>query len=550
MTRTFASLSIAAFFSVLAFGQPKETQATFEIADVHVSPPSRNPFLRGPVVRRGLYEIRFATMVDLIKTAYGIYGERVLGGPTWLENDTFDVIAKAPAGSTVETGKPMLKALLAERFKLAVHEDNKPVPAYAVKVGKRPQLKQSDGSGDSGCKFTFPPPPGPPAPGGPPPPPPLFSFACTNMTMAAFAEALTTSIFAASQYLNDRVVVDETELKGAWDFDLKFTPRGMIGPGGPMPGSVSLFDAVEKLGLRLDPVDVPMPVIVVDSVNQKPSANSPEVAEKLHIPSPPTEFEVADLKPSAPDFRGMMLQIQPGGRVNIQGVPLKFLVEQAWNLTDDMLVGAPKWMDSDRYDIVAKAPVADLDIEDVWTMLRALMVERFQLTTHTEDRPVTAYTLVAVKPKMKKADPAGRTKYKEGPAADGKDPRDKTPILSRLVTCQNMTMAQFAEKLKDIAPGYIHTPVLDATGLEGGYDFTLSFSAAGLTRPPGGGPEGPPGPPGSPPSADTAVAASDPNGAVTLFEAIDKQLGLKLESSKRPVPVLVIDHAEQKPTEN
>ena len=551
MTRTFASLSIAAaFFSVMASGQPKETQATFEVADIHVSPPSRNPFLRGPVLRRGLYEIRFATMVDLIKTAYGIHAERVLGGPTWLENDTFDVIAKAPAGSTVETAKPMLKALLADRFKLAVHDDNEPVPAYAVKVGKRPQLKQSDGSGDSGCKFTFPPPPGPPAPGGPPPAPPLFSFACGNMTMAAFAEALTTSIFAASQYLNDRVVVDETELKGAWDFDLKFTPRGMIGPGGTMPGSVSLFDAVEKLGLKLDPVDVPMPVIVVDSVNRKPSANSPEVAEKLHIPPPPTEFEVADLKPSAPDFRGMMLQIQPGGRVNIQGVPLKFLLEQAWNLTDDMLVGAPKWMDSDRYDIVAKAPVADLDIEDVWTMLRALMVERFQLTTHTEDRPVTAYTLVAVKPKMKKADPAGRTKYKEGPAADGKDPRDKTPILSRLVTCQNMTMAQFAEKLKDIAPGYIHTPVLDATGLEGGYDFTLSFSAAGLTRPPGGGPEGPPGPPGSPPSADTAVAASDPNGAVTLFEAIEKQLGLKLESNKRPVPVLVIDHAEQKPTEN
>jgi uncharacterized protein (TIGR03435 family) len=551
MARAFTYLSIAVpLLSALAFSQPKETQTTFEVADVHVSPPSPNPFLRGPVVRRGLYQIRFATMVELIKTAYGIDAERVLGGPTWLENDTFDVIAKAPAGSTVETAKPMLKALLADRFKLAVHNDNKPVPAYAVKVGKRPQLKQSDGSGDSGCKFAFPPLPPPPAPGGPPLPPPLFSFACGNMTMAAFAEALTTSIFTASQYLNDRVVVDETELKGAWDFDLKFTPRGLIGPGGPMPGSVSLFEGIEKLGLKLDPVEVPMPVIVVDSVNQKPSANSPDVAEKLHIAPPPTEFEVADLKPAPPDFRGMMLQIQPGGRVNIQGVPLKFLIEQAWNLTDEMLAGAPKWMDSDRYDIVAKAPVADVDIEDLWTMLRALIVERFQLTTHTEDRPVTAYTLVAVKPKMKKADPTSRTKYKEGPAADGKDPRDKTPILSRLVTCQNMTMAQFAEKLKDIASGYIHSPVLDATGLEGGYDFTLSFSAAGLARLPGGGPEGPPGPPSSPPPADTAVAASDPNGAVTLFEAIEKQLGLKLEANKRPVPVLVIDHAEQKPTEN
>jgi uncharacterized protein (TIGR03435 family) len=210
-----------------------------------------------------------------------------------------------------------------------------------------------------------------------------------------------------------------------------------------------------------------------------------------------------------------------------------------------MLDGMPKWMDSDRYDIVAKAPVSDLDFDDVKAMLRALIVERFKLATHTEDRTVTAYTLVAVKPKIKKSDPNSRIRYKEGPAVGEKDPRDKTPILSRLVTCQNMTMAEFAEKLKDIAPGYIHAPVLDATGLEGGYDFTLSFSAVGLTRAPGGLL----GQPGPPPPSDVA-AASDPNGSVTLFEAVEKQLGLKLEAKKRPIPILVIDHAEQKPTEN
>jgi len=149
---------------------------------------------------------------------------------------------------------------------------------------------------------------------------------------------------------------------------------------------------------------------------------------------------------------------------------------------------------------------------------------------------------------MKKADPNSRIKYKEGPAVGDKDPREKNPILSRLVTCQNMTMAEFAAKLKDIASGYIHTPVLDATGLEGGYDFTLSFSAVGLTRATPAIARGT-GEPGPLPAADTA-AASDPNGAVTLFEAVEKQLGLKLEATKRPVPVFVIDHAEQKPTEN
>jgi uncharacterized protein (TIGR03435 family) len=536
MTRALASLSIAAAL----FGQTTETKPTFEVANIRVSPPARNPFMRGPFLRAGLYTIRFATMVDLIRTAYGVEAERVVGGPIWLENDTFDVIAKPPAGSTLETAKPMLKALLADRFQLAVHDDSRPVPAYAVKAGKHTLLKPSEGSGSAACKSIA-----RSAVGGSPSAP-LFAYSCTHMTMANFAEALTTSIFLAPQYLNGRVVVDESELKGAWNFDLKFTPRGMVTPAGPVPGSLSLFDAVDRqLGLRLDAVEVPMPVIVVDSVNQKPAPNLPDVTEKLRLPPPPTEFEVADLKPTPTDFRGRMLQIQPGGRVNIAGMPVKFLIEQAWELTDDTLEGAPKWMDSDRYDLVAKAPIPDLDIDDVWTMLRALIVERFQLKTHTEDRPVTAYTLVAVKPKMKKADPASRMKYKEGPAADGKDPRNATPILSRLVTYQNMTMAQFAEKLKDIAPGYIHTPVLDATGLEGGYDFTLSFSAVGLTQRPAGQANGPVAQPG-----DVAAAASDPTGAVTLFEAIEKQLGLKLEAKKRPVPVLVIDHAEQKPTDN
>ncbi len=561
MTRAFFFFATAvALLSAVALGQSaapqsSASQPTFELADVHVSPPARNPFLRGPMVQHGLYQMRFATMLDLIRTAYGVEAERVLGGPNWLENDTFDIIAKLPAGITQETAKPLLRTLLEDRFHLTVHNDTKPVPAYAIKsAGKHPLLKQSDGSGDSGCKFTMPPPPALPAPGGPPPPAPLFSYACTNMTMAKFAEAFTTTIFLAPQYLNDRVVVDETELKGAWDFDLKFTPRGMITPTGPMPGTVSLFDALEKLGLKLDPVDVPMPVIAVDSVNEKPTPNLPDIAEKLHLPPPPTEFEVADLKPTAPDFRGGMIRIQPGGRVNIAGITLKFLIEQAWDVTDDMLVGAPKWMDTDRYDIVAKAPAADVDIDELWMMVRALLIERFKMATHTEERPVTAYTLVAVKPKMQKADPNSRTKYKEGPGADGRDPRNKTPILSRLVTCQNMTMAQFSAKLMNIASGYIHSPVLDATGLEGGYDFTLSFSAVGLTRSlpamAGGLGPGPGGPaPGAAPS-DAGPIASDPTGAVTLFEAVEKQLGLKLETTKRPVQVLVIDHAEQKPTEN
>ena len=104
-----------------------------------------------------------------------------------------------------------------------------------------------------------------------------------------------------------------------------------------------------------------------------------------------------------------------------------------------------------------------------------------------------------------------------------------------------MTMAQFAEELPSRSGGEIRTEVLDATGLDGVYDFTLGFSGTILARAIANA------------KADTgaeAGAASDPDGAVSLFDAVQKQLGLKLEQTKRPIPVIVIDHIEERPTDN
>jgi uncharacterized protein (TIGR03435 family) len=108
-----------------------------------------------------------------------------------------------------------------------------------------------------------------------------------------------------------------------------------------------------------------------------------------------------------------------------------------------------------------------------------------------------------------------------------------------------MTMGRFAGMLQGLAPGYIHAPVLDATGLEGSWDFTLSFSTAGQLQGGGGG-GGRPAEAGSGPVG----AAPDPTGALSLPDAVAKQLGLKLEQTKRPVQVLVIDHVEAKPIDN
>jgi uncharacterized protein (TIGR03435 family) len=178
-------------------------------------------------------------------------------------------------------------------------------------------------------------------------------------------------------------------------------------------------------------------------------------------------------------------------------------------------------------------------------MMQALLKERFKLQAHTEDRPISAYTLIAVKPKLTKADPLSRRRCKEGSGPDGKDPRTANPVLNRLVSCQNMTTAQIGEELQRVASGYIYSPVLDATGIQGSWDFTLSFSSADLTKAGAGT-----GPPPGAAATSTTSATSDPNGALTLFDAVSKQLGLKLEKQRRPAPVLVIDHIEEKPTEN
>src|SRR5215468_1501051 len=151
------------------------------------------------------------------------------------------------------------------------------------------------------------------------------------------------------------------------------------------------------------------------------------------------------------------------------------------------------------------------DVDDLKAMVRALVIDRFKMKSHYEDRPVTAYTLLAEKPKMAKADPSNRTAFREGPAPDSKDQR--TAILGRMITFKNMTMAQFAEDLQRVANGYIRVPVEDKTGLDGAYDFTLTFTPIGMLNA-GRGRGGDAGP-APVPGGD----ASDPTGALSLPDA-------------------------------
>ncbi len=513
MVRALVFVTAGVLMCGAAFGQTVENPPRFEVADVHVSPHSKNPSMSVAFIRGGRYEIKSATMLDLIRTAYRVDGANVFGGPSWLETDRFDIIAKTAASVSPDSLRPMLQALLADRFKLVVHNDTKPMSAYALTAGKRPLLKQSASDAAStggGCRGV----PTDSSFNG-------FSYECHNMTMAALASALPS---LARPYIGGNIVADLTGLKGAWDFNLKFSRPVMLTTGGG--DAISLAGAIDKqLGLKIELQMVPIPVIVVDSVNQKPSPNASDVVAKL--PPPTTAFEVADIKPSLPETKENV-QMQADGRMNTTGISLKDLVKAAWNLDDDDMLSGPKWMADEHFDIVAKAAYgAQTDDDMLELMLRALLVDRFRLKTHFEDQPVTVYALLAAKPKMKAADSANRSTCKNAGAAGGAN----SALFSNFA-CQNATMTLLTERLNVIAPGYINHPVVDLTGLTGAYDFSFSFSGVAAFQARGAG------------------DSNDPNGAVSLFEALEKQLGLKLEVQKHPMPVLVIDHVEQKPTDN
>ena len=523
-------LTVAALSSPV-FAQTAQNAPKFAAADISLrarTGTTNQPTMTGGVLRGGRYDLRNATMLDLIATAYSVGdSDLITGGPAWLERQRFDIAAKAPEGTSPATVKLMLQDLLADRFKLVSRRETRPTSGFVLQVGKeKHKLKEATGPG-SGCQGTPPP---------QPPPIPMTVGACRGVTMDQFAALLR----QIGGYVN-APVQNQTSLAGYWDFDIAFTPFQALQRAGS--DGITLFAMVERLGLKLEQGSAPAEVFVVASVNAEPTPNPSGVSAAIPLP-PPMEFDVAVIKLSPPEVTQPRTRLMPGGRIEGDGITMNQIMQLAWDITTDELVAnTPKWWNETRYSILAQTSTAisgvgqdtNIDIDDLKAMLRQLVTERFQTKSHYEDRPVTAYTLLANNPKMAKADPANRTGYREGPAPGQRDQRNQ--IVNRMVTVRNMSMPQFAEDLRRIAGGYVRVPIEDQTGLEGSYDFTLAFSAIGLLNARGGGPGG------------AAGEASDPTGALSLFDAVERQLGLKLEMRKRPMKVLVIDSIQEKPLE-
>jgi len=523
-------LGVAVLLSNAAAGQAPAPRPTFDVAGIQVST-RQQPGMRGGVLRGNRYELRNATMVDMIRAAYNVQPERVTGGPSWLEWNRFDIAALAPEGTPPDRVREMLKTLLAERFKLAVREDMATTAAMALKVKGAHKMREVSTPG--GCQ-------GQTAPEGNAV---ATTVNCTGMTMAQFADQL---MRANNPYFANGVqILDETGLTGYFEFQYKYTPRQVLAQAGS--DGVTIQAAFEKLGLVLEAKDIKVPAIVVDSVTAEFTPNPADLATRLP-PAPAPQFEVAVLKPSPPEATQARAQLRPTGQVDISAGPLHRILGLAWNLPNDPpgpFLVAPKWVETALFDVTARAFAtpnpenqAQLDEDRIRLMLRSLIIDKFQIKWHMEDRPVSAYSLFADGPKMTKADGTKRTRCFDG-APPGSPAAAKPPQFPRLVTCQNVSMEQFAQMLPSIAGGYTRLPALDMTGLQGGYDFTLNFSPIEQVR--GPLPEQ---------GAANAGVAIDPTGALSLMDAMRRQLGIRMEETKRPVPVLVIDSINEKPLEN
>jgi bla regulator protein blaR1 len=238
-----------------------------------------------------------------------------------------------------------------------------------------------------------------------------------------------------------------------------------------------------------------------------------------------TSFEVASIKPGDPAAGGTQIGLSPGGTFNAKNVTLKALIQNAYDVRDFQISGGPGWIETQRYDIVAKGQDTGVSEDDIRTMtdqqrnllkeklvsrVRALLEERFQLKVHRETKEMPVYALVIAKTGTK-------IRVDDGPPVNSLGIR-RDDAGKSAVTAQAVPLASLVKLLSN----QVGRTVLDQTGLKGNYDFKMTFAPD--------------------------LAAADADGP-SIFTALQEQLGLRLDAQKGPVEVLVIDSA-QKASEN
>jgi len=266
-----AALLLAAGLPGVAFAQSTQKLPEFEVASIR--PYITDSAKVGPGVvdaqmpNLSVNESRIVNIVNLnlrnlIMLAYGVGGAQVVapawqGDPEWI-NNRFSIVAKVPQDGNKKDVPLMLQALLAERFHLAAHREEKAAAVWALEIGKGPlklqEVKADEDVSPSGCIRSYGSQPG------------WFNATCKGMTSARAAQA----IQGLGPGYFDKPVVDLTGLTGVYDFSVEWAMKAVIQNGGDGP---SMFEAVEKLGLKFVSTNHAIDLIVVDHCDKQPTEN-------------------------------------------------------------------------------------------------------------------------------------------------------------------------------------------------------------------------------------------------------------------------------------
>lgn len=302
---------------------------------------------------------------------------------------------------------------------------------------------------------------------------------------------------------------------------------------------------------------------VLGQVQNQSQSQAPTAADPASAP-PKYEYEVASIKPSKPGNADgsspIGVRTSPGG-FTASGVPLKILFRMAFGAQDNQLEGLPSWVDSERYEIDAKmdeataAALQKLSQDERSAarrqMLQALLADRLNLKFHMDKKELPIFSLVVGKNGAKLQEAKADNDYANGLKGPNGTPGGAGTMRMSFggdgttMTAQGVPITTLCNALSQS----VGRQVIDKTSLTGKYDFTLTWMPDSVFQGPNGLPGGGGAIAGGPGGGAGPAPAAPSSNAPALLDAVQQQLGLKLESGKGPADIVVIDHIE-KPSQN
>jgi bla regulator protein blaR1 len=534
--------------------------AVARVASVSITPSSSGGQNAGLMFGPAGFVSKNSSLQQVIRVAYGVEDDRIVGAPAWLASEKYDVELRednpamidprqlSPEQRASEQGV-MLQAALADRLKLVLHREAREVSVYALVLAKSgPKLQQSK-PGDT-YSNGFKGPDGVARPGG-------IHFAANNTLIAQGIPI--GPLQAHLSWQLRRTILDETGLSGTYDFALQLpngVPPGIDNPTPPESYELALSTAIEQqLGLQLEPRKASMEVLVIDHV-EKPELQSEAASSKL-------TFNSASVSLNKSATQDNSMNVTPAsGLLSGTNARLISYINFAYNITGNqfqlLMPQLPKWVINDHFDIQARAD-GNPSKDQMRFMMQSLLADRFKLAVHYETRRLPVFALVLVKPgrtgpqlQPHPEDSTCSTAPSRSSAGVASAPTatvvgglpivcgsiegmPSTPSGRLRAGARGVPVGLLASTLAQM--GNLDRAVLDRTGLSGNFDFTFEWTPQ-LHGP------------GTPQEVvPVATSAHSGQAGPTFQQDLQEQLGLNLEPQEGPVEVLVIDHIE-KPTEN